>query len=213
MLSLVLQFSVLFEIPWGSNTKLNIANIFQMLAKTSMDAELGGLDWMVQPYQFNLKDSNVFFLAVTPTANSTGGFESHYFNITQPVVTSSLATVTHSPTSSNPLISNATVTAATTTAPISSIGNSFRQYQGLGLGLGLGLGIPLILVIGVAVACAVVLKRNSKNKRSQPKTRISLLSESKSHQQDEIFEAPSLSRPHEVSAENPVCEAALYSPN
>ncbi|KAI0132648.1 hypothetical protein BJ170DRAFT_691786 [Xylariales sp. AK1849] len=99
-------------------------------------------DWSVQLYSFDLNQSNVFFLWLSPTSsNSTDKPSTHYFNIT-----AADSKVTPTPTPTPPSVPGNN-TASDTPSSSSSGGLSTGALAGLGVGAAIG-GLVVIGLIG-----------------------------------------------------------------
>ncbi|MCJ1364752.1 hypothetical protein MMC16_003868 [Acarospora aff. strigata] len=144
-----------------------------MKAKIAADPVIGNFAWIVQSYSFDLATSNVFYFGVTADPY----FTSHYFNITNSVVTSSTSSAATLNITSSSLTASSTVptspTVATSTyAAASPPKPSEIATSGLqvGLGVGLGIGIPIILLLGALVALRVLQQRkaDAQQRQQQP---------------------------------------------
>lgn len=133
-------------------------------------------DWLVQSYDFNIDDSNIFFFWLFEGDSSAQGngslpnSVSSYFVIAKAVTTSSTlpsstistsiistsaATASTSPTSST--------AAATTTSAVASSGSGGLS-TGASAGIGIGVGLA---VVAVAAIIAFILWRRRTNKKVQ----------------------------------------------
>jgi hypothetical protein len=131
---------------------------FLPLAKLLGSAEESEFQWLVTSQQFSLQQSNVFFLALSPSGavSLEGASTSHYFNLTA----ASEATPSSSTSALNSGVPSPTKTDAASTGsqspPSQSTGSppaqaatssSTTSTTTIGIGVGLGLGIPLLLLV------------------------------------------------------------------
>ncbi|KAI1162267.1 hypothetical protein F5B18DRAFT_625260 [Nemania serpens] len=137
------------------------------------DGAVTEFDWLVQLYQFDLSDSNVFFLWLNSSSDSSLLFSSHYFNITDQTSTSSTPT----PSSSTASKSSLTLTRPSTTSPSPSSTTSptppstptptLPPPNVLSTGAQAGIGVGAALAGLAAIIIAVVFYRRSRQQRSR----------------------------------------------
>ncbi|KAF2205539.1 hypothetical protein GQ43DRAFT_468026 [Delitschia confertaspora ATCC 74209] len=148
--------------------------------KQKTDSELGGFDWVVQTYNFDINDSPIFyFWIVSPDLEQFDWPSSHYFNISKVVASSrstSISTSTSTSSSSSPpsnLTPTPTQTPSSTapapTPPAPTIAsNPPKSNNSLALGVGLGLGIPFVLLLGILAGMKLVKSRQSNSALPAP---------------------------------------------
>ncbi|KAJ5723698.1 hypothetical protein N7488_001733 [Penicillium malachiteum] len=132
--------------------------------------EVTNFTWAVQLYGFDLSTSNEFFLWTNP--DTTDGFTSTYFNITEPnstatatrTVISSTATATGLNIAS-PLISssNSSVSITTSTSSKSSSNTALTTSSKIALAVGIGVGVPILSALGILIWLKIRQSNNNQN--------------------------------------------------
>ncbi|KAJ6022110.1 hypothetical protein N7540_007614 [Penicillium herquei] len=144
-------------------------NIFAQIHEVD---EVTNLTWAVQLYDFDLSTSNEFFLWTNP--DSSDGFTSTYFNITEP---SSTATATRSVISStatatglniaSPHISSSNSSGHVNTSSQSSSNTALTTSSKIALAVGLGVGVPILSALGMLIWLKIRQSNNNKNEMIQ----------------------------------------------
>ncbi|KAJ5790469.1 uncharacterized protein N7518_007480 [Penicillium psychrosexuale] len=152
-------------------------NIFSKIHSTDY---VTNFTWVVQVYGFDLSYSNVFFLWINP--DEKGGFVSTYFNVTEPVATTSTTTSSTTSTSTSASTSASTNTPHTTiklsSSPSSSSLSSLSistsdqtsqlaMTEKIAIGIGIGVGVPILCILGALLYLKI---RNSNDKTISPET-------------------------------------------
>ena len=156
----------------------------QDLSKLLVDAPVPtNFEWVVQPYEFDLEKSDLFFFWVNHGGETT--FVSTYFNITDDGSSTSVSPP--SPTSTASTANTASATSASSadddaSSPSSSDSSSSSSTAKVALGVGLGIGIPLMGILGLI---AFMLYRRNQTRDAQP-------------QQSKYWQMP-----HEMNAQPP----------
>lgn len=134
-------------------------------------------DWLVQTYDFELAESNVFFFWLFQggpdmQGNQTvGGMPSSFFNMTDvEAPSSSSSTTSELPTPTPTSVATSTlVSAPTTTTPSTAGGKDGQASSGgmstgatIGLGLGVGLG-----VVGLCSIAGVIFWAKRKSRKAK----------------------------------------------
>jgi hypothetical protein len=103
------------------------------------------MSWVVQPYEFDLADSPIFFLAATYDGRLARGFTCHYFNI-------SSWPVSEDPPSGEATDAPPAPSSSPSSAAEAEDAADDRAYTlKLALGIGLGIGVPLLILCGFVV--------------------------------------------------------------
>jgi hypothetical protein len=150
-------------------------------AKANYDAEADEFDWVVQTFNFDLSESDVFFVWLTRPG--VIGITSHYFNITKEATSSSSSSTAASSTASTASSGAASTSVSRTSAaaqatnsgPAAPENNGVSSGTKIGIGVGVGFGVVILVLLSAVVA----LMLRKRKKRRQP---IS----SSSHMVDEV---------------------------
>ncbi|KAJ3556192.1 hypothetical protein NPX13_g10191 [Xylaria arbuscula] len=127
------------------------------------DGEVKEFDWKVQLYDFNLSDSNVFYLLLSSNVDEEPSITCHYFNITDTGSSNApTSTSTAAPSSSaiKSTLSSSMVTSSTTTSSVTSTSapspdNSPAATLSTGVQAGIGIGAALAGLSSVAIAILI----------------------------------------------------------
>ncbi|KAI3317732.1 hypothetical protein HD806DRAFT_360268 [Xylariaceae sp. AK1471] len=132
------------------------------------DGAVTEFDWLVQLYQFELSNSNVFFLWLISDSDPAS-VSSHYFNITDRTPTSSTSTLSLSTVFTPPL----TPTGLSTTSPVppptptpTAPTPAPPPPSVLSTGAQAGIGVGAALAGLAAIIIAIVLYRRSRQQRT-----------------------------------------------
>lgn len=157
------------------------------------ESTLDSVKWVVQTYELDLADSEVFYLEM---GWSGPRFFSHYFNITEAEEASA--------TESSPAPgSESTAESEPTRTGADEPGGGLPEGVKIGLGVGLGLGIPILLLLGIFVGIKVVQVR-----KSQAEPKAPLFYGQRSSDKEVVI----LDGPYEVSAERGPYEVSTTTP-
>ncbi|MCJ1350622.1 MAG: hypothetical protein MMC33_000603 [Icmadophila ericetorum] len=133
---------------WQQNLQeASAAEGVAIFAKQSSEPNIESFVWTVQTYNFQLSDSNVFYLGVNFPDDPN--FTCHYFNISAASTTSSTSSTSAASQSST--FTSSTPSSATTTTP--ALENTSQQSStGLSTGAeaGIGAGVGAIVLIAAA---------------------------------------------------------------
>ncbi|KAI1816982.1 hypothetical protein GGS20DRAFT_583023 [Poronia punctata] len=133
-------------------------------------------DWLVQPYQFDLAFSDMFFFWLTSTKPSKAGeksvsITSHFFNITKKAETTSSSFTTRptlTSTSTSSTASALTTSDRHSTDVPQSNGNNNAPSQGLTPGAQAGIGVGAALAGLATIIVAFVFVRRSRRAKKGP---------------------------------------------
>lgn len=133
-------------------------------------------DWLVQAYDFNIDDSNIFFFWLFEGDSSAQGngslpnSVSSYFVIAKAVTTSSA--LPSSTTSAFTSLTSSTTVSTTTSAQASRETSSGSGGLSTGASVGIGVGVGLGVVIIAAAVAFIFWKRRASNKVQQEQTAV-----------------------------------------
>ncbi|KAI0517789.1 hypothetical protein F5B22DRAFT_654561 [Xylaria bambusicola] len=125
------------------------------------DGEVKRFDWEVQLYDFDLAESNVFYLLLTSNVDDQPSISCHYFNITDP---NPKEVPTSTSTSSSTVKTTSSALQATDSPTSSSTSSSDASPPaGLSTGayIGIGIGVALAGLAGVFIAWVVYRRLRS----------------------------------------------------
>ncbi|KAI1361843.1 hypothetical protein F5Y08DRAFT_313571 [Xylaria arbuscula] len=127
------------------------------------DGEVKEFDWKVQLYDFNLSDSNIFYLLLSSNVDEEPSITCHYFNITDtgssnaPTATSTAAPLSSAikSTLSSSMGTSSTTTSSVTSTSAPSPDNSPAATLSTGTQAGIGIGAALAGLSSVAIAILI----------------------------------------------------------